>query len=66
MKKTIEQCDLCGLDITGQWDGIIELRVDERQHDLDRPRIFRHTILICPFCKKKIQQIFMDESEKIK
>jgi hypothetical protein len=59
MKKTIEQCDLCGLDITGLWDGIIELWVDERIHDCDRPRIFSRKILICPFCKKKIQQIFM-------
>lgn len=66
MKKTIEQCDLCGLDITGLWDGIIELYVDERMHELDRPRILSRKILICPFCKVKIQRMFIDESEEIK
>ena len=65
MKKTIEQCDLCGADITGQYDGILELRVRERwclygepDHGKDR-----RTILICPYCKVKIQRIFMDEKD---
>ena len=61
MKKTIEQCDLCGLDITGQWEGIIELRVRERWREWEGPGRSRRTILICPYCKVKIQRIFMDK-----
>ena len=63
MKRTIEQCDLCGSDITELWDGVMGLRVHERW---DGPGISRRTILICPHCQAKMRRMFVDESEEIK
>ena len=61
MKKTIEQCDLCGADITGKYNGIIEIRVRERWCVYDiGSGIDRRTILICPDCKVKIKRMFAE------
>ncbi len=64
MKKTIELCDLCGADITDQYDGVIEVRVRERWcvYDMGRGKD-RCTILICPYCKLKILQMFRHEKD---